>query len=90
MAVFVVILLLAFFLLPLPSPARPTTRQIAPTRMDTDLVFGAAFSLGEPETLTPSPHPLNLLCSFALRAARQFCLARNREESHPSLYESSS
>jgi len=39
------LILLAFFLLPLLSPARPTTRQIAPTRKDADLVFGAAFSL---------------------------------------------
>lgn len=90
MALSIAIPLLAFFLFPLPSPARPTTRQIAPTRMDADLVFGAAFSLGGPRILTPLPHPLNLLYSFALRAARQLYLSRDREESHPTLSEFSS
>ncbi|KAF8268410.1 hypothetical protein EI94DRAFT_1727894 [Lactarius quietus] len=50
MDTFVVFLLLAFFLLPLPTPARPTAHmrvalQIAPTRMDADVIFGIAFSL---------------------------------------------
>ena len=40
------ILFLAIFLLTIPSHALPTTRQIAPTRIDADLVFGAAFSSG--------------------------------------------
>ena len=43
---FAVILFLALFLLPIPSPALPTTRQIAPTRIDADLLFGTAFSSG--------------------------------------------
>jgi len=46
---FVVAILLAIFLLPLPTPARPTTlmlavHQIALTRIDADLIFGMAFS----------------------------------------------
>ncbi|KAN0130242.1 hypothetical protein V8E53_011999 [Lactarius tabidus] len=41
---FLFILFLALFLLSIPSLALPTTRQIALTRIDADLVFGTTFS----------------------------------------------
>jgi hypothetical protein len=43
---FIFILFLALFLLPIPSLALPTARQIALTRIDADLVFGTTFSFG--------------------------------------------
>ncbi|KAF8268405.1 hypothetical protein EI94DRAFT_1183212 [Lactarius quietus] len=50
MDTFMVLLLLAFLLLPLPTPARSIAHmrvalQIAPTRIDDDFIFGIAFIL---------------------------------------------
>jgi hypothetical protein len=59
MAFFVAIILLAIFLLPLPTPARPTTymltaHQITLTRIESiDLIFGITFSSGKSSIFTP-------------------------------------
>lgn len=85
MAFSVTIPLLAVFLLLLPTPARPTThmhaaRQIALTRLeslDPDLIFGVAFSSGEPSIFTPlstrsqsSLKPFSSRCSVVLPGSR--------------------
>ena len=76
------IIVLAIFLLPLPTPARPTAHmltahQITLTRIDVDLIFGIAFSSGKSSIFTPFvPHSQSSLklfsspCSAALPGLR--------------------